>query len=514
MTRASLVSRGLPARRGIRGHARGATMLPFFPAFWAPAFAVAAAVPCGPGAACRARAGSGGSDPAARERRARARCPLRRDRARLAGPFLGRRAARAHVPGRPAARTARADRARAPGRAASQRPGSPRRARGRSGCSRGTRRRVARNASSRSGRASRDDRRCRHRERRDGATALAAAVPVGLVLAGFALAAIAVAIPYARTPWRIAGLGAGALTATLLAVPSSAGAAPRRRHLARPASVSALGPSIRLRSAGTPPCPHERPPCHRTQDRRPLRGDVRPCLPDARAARRARAQAREGDGRAPDDLRLTGLRAERVLGLPLGADREQFTGYEGSLIGELQDYLIEHARRESYAMLTPPKVLMQTDADLSIGEFGIATRMVQPEGRAPAARRAGRAGRAGRDDDLQGEGAPADRGRLAGRARYRAEEKLSLTMNGRRSYALEGRQGRARPLEGVRRAGRGRERLAAARRAAQGGLGVVARRPRLDERHRAERQARATGEARRTATRSLSAPRSSSSRPR
>jgi hypothetical protein len=62
-------------------------------------------------------------------------------------------------------------------------------------------------------------------------------------------------------------------------------------------------------------------------------------------------------------------------------DREQFSGYEGSLVGELQDYLVEHARRESYATLTPPKVLMKTDADLSIGEFGIATRMVQPEGR-------------------------------------------------------------------------------------------------------------------------------------
>lgn len=62
-------------------------------------------------------------------------------------------------------------------------------------------------------------------------------------------------------------------------------------------------------------------------------------------------------------------------------DREQFSGYEGSLIGELQDYLVEHARRESYAMLTPPTVLMKTDDDLSIGEFGIATRMVQPEGK-------------------------------------------------------------------------------------------------------------------------------------
>ena len=62
-------------------------------------------------------------------------------------------------------------------------------------------------------------------------------------------------------------------------------------------------------------------------------------------------------------------------------DREQFAGYEGSLIGELQDFLVEHARRESYAMLTPPKVLMHTDVDLGVGEFGIATRMVQPEGR-------------------------------------------------------------------------------------------------------------------------------------
>ncbi len=64
-----------------------------------------------------------------------------------------------------------------------------------------------------------------------------------------------------------------------------------------------------------------------------------------------------------------------------GDDREQFSSYEGSLIGELQDYLLEHARRESYATLTPPKVLLKTDTDLSIGGFGIATRMVQPEGK-------------------------------------------------------------------------------------------------------------------------------------
>jgi FhaA, N-terminal domain/FHA domain len=56
------------------------------------------------------------------------------------------------------------------------------------------------------------------------------------------------------------------------------------------------------------------------------------------------------------------------------ADRRQFSGYEGSLVGELQEYLSEHARREQYALLT-------TDGDLAVGEFGIATRLVAGEAR-------------------------------------------------------------------------------------------------------------------------------------
>ena len=59
------------------------------------------------------------------------------------------------------------------------------------------------------------------------------------------------------------------------------------------------------------------------------------------------------------------------------ADREQFVSYEESLIGELQEYLAENARREKYVLLSPPKVLMETDEDLDVGEFGIATRMAQ-----------------------------------------------------------------------------------------------------------------------------------------
>lgn len=60
-------------------------------------------------------------------------------------------------------------------------------------------------------------------------------------------------------------------------------------------------------------------------------------------------------------------------------DRKQFGGYEDSLKGELQEYLAQHARRERYALLTPPKVSITTDDDLAVGEFGIATRLVTPD---------------------------------------------------------------------------------------------------------------------------------------
>jgi hypothetical protein len=59
-------------------------------------------------------------------------------------------------------------------------------------------------------------------------------------------------------------------------------------------------------------------------------------------------------------------------------DREQFEGYENSLVSELEQYLAEHAQRENYALLTPPRVIFETDDDLGVGEFGIATRMAQP----------------------------------------------------------------------------------------------------------------------------------------
>src|SRR5262245_54906414 len=40
-------------------------------------------------------------------------------------------------------------------------------------------------------------------------------------------------------------------------------------------------------------------------------------------------------------------------------DREQFEGYEDALLGELQDYLGQHARREEYELLSPPSASME-----------------------------------------------------------------------------------------------------------------------------------------------------------
>lgn len=67
-------------------------------------------------------------------------------------------------------------------------------------------------------------------------------------------------------------------------------------------------------------------------------------------------------------------------------DEEQFQAYEDQLKSDLADYLIEHARRENYDLLTRPIIIVETDEDLQVGEFGIATRMVSgPEPPAPEA---------------------------------------------------------------------------------------------------------------------------------
>lgn len=57
-------------------------------------------------------------------------------------------------------------------------------------------------------------------------------------------------------------------------------------------------------------------------------------------------------------------------------DREQFEAYEEHLQGDLAAYLMEHARKDGHNLLSQPVILFETDDDLKVGEFGIATRMV------------------------------------------------------------------------------------------------------------------------------------------
>jgi hypothetical protein len=76
-------------------------------------------------------------------------------------------------------------------------------------------------------------------------------------------------------------------------------------------------------------------------------------------------------------------------------DRDQFTSYEPALRKELSDYLLEHARQESFALSTRPQVEFHTDERLDLGEFGIQAQLLAPpeeeqaQGPQPAAPSAG-----------------------------------------------------------------------------------------------------------------------------
>lgn len=59
-------------------------------------------------------------------------------------------------------------------------------------------------------------------------------------------------------------------------------------------------------------------------------------------------------------------------------DRERLGGFEHELVTELVGYLLEHARRERFALMSKPVVELRTDERLRLGEFGIQTRLVQP----------------------------------------------------------------------------------------------------------------------------------------
>ena len=168
-------------------------------------------------------------------------------------------------------------------------------------------------------------------------------------------------------------------------------------------------------------------------------------------------------------------------------DHQRLEGYERSLEQELSGYLLEHARRHDYALLTRPEGRPRDRRAPSPG------RVRDPDPPREAAGAAGRgalAGRAGAHDGLLGSarsrpaGAAAARG-ASGRARRR-----SSRMDDRR-YVLDGPVavvGRSRECDCVLRRP---QRLAPARRAASRvDRRLADRRSRLDQRDQGQRPAR------------------------
>jgi hypothetical protein len=91
----------------------------------------------------------------------------------------------------------------------------------------------------------------------------------------------------------------------------------------------------------------------------------------------ARKLAREMDEHRVQSLSRTYVPNEYAVWLSRD-DREQFSSYEDELRSELSGYLLEHARRERVALLTPPEITFKTDERLRLGEFGIQARLVRP----------------------------------------------------------------------------------------------------------------------------------------
>lgn len=67
-------------------------------------------------------------------------------------------------------------------------------------------------------------------------------------------------------------------------------------------------------------------------------------------------------------------------------DRERYEGVEHEIAEELCAYLLEHARREGYALASALHVTFHTDETLQLGEFGIQAQMSRDEDEASSAR--------------------------------------------------------------------------------------------------------------------------------
>jgi hypothetical protein len=104
---------------------------------------------------------------------------------------------------------------------------------------------------------------------------------------------------------------------------------------------------------------------------RVFRSEVRP-------VELARKLAKEMDEHRTVSVSRTYVPNEYVVWLS-PQDRERYEGVEQSVIDELGAYLLEHARRERLALVSRPQIEFRTDDRLTLGEFGIQARLVQPE---------------------------------------------------------------------------------------------------------------------------------------
>src|SRR4051794_19752563 len=103
---------------------------------------------------------------------------------------------------------------------------------------------------------------------------------------------------------------------------------------------------------------------------RVFRSEVRP-------VELARKLAKEMDEHRTVSVSRTYVPNEYVVWLS-PQDRQRYEGVEQSVIDELGAYLLEHARREKLALVSRPQIEFRTDERLTLGEFGIQARLVEP----------------------------------------------------------------------------------------------------------------------------------------
>ena len=205
------------------------------------------------------------------------------------------------------------------------------------------------------------------------------------------------------------------------------------------------------RAAKEPPDQRSTQP--RESHRRPRRGGLQPRLQLRGAAGRTRPQAGQGDGRPQDRRGRPRLRARTsTRSTSPSRTATKLEGYERSLEQELSGYLLEHARRRSYDLLTRP------DGRVQDRRAPAPRRVRHPDAAGQAAGPRGRGaepGRGGPHDGLLGGHASAPPEPPSARAAAAAmvATRAVVSLDDRR-YVLDGPQatiGRSKDVECVLR---------------------------------------------------------------